>query len=494
MTQQLRPYTAYRASGIDYLGNVPAHWEVRQLGRVGRFFKGNGGTKDDDAEQGVPCVRYGDLYTHHRYFITESRACVAPETAAAAYTPLRYGDVPFAGSGETIDEIGKFAVNMIPGPACCGGDVIIFRPTIEIDARFLGYATDCRQAAYQKACMGRGITVMHIYGGELKYMTVAPPSVAEQAAIVRFLDHADRRIRRYIRAKEKLIALLEEQRQAVIHEAVTGRINVWTGLPHGRYKRSTIDSLQVVPDHWEARRLGQIARVFNGTTPSRAQPAYWENGTVSWLNSSKANDEIVVEASELVTEKAVRECSIGVAPSGAVILGLVGQGRTRGMSVLLGIEAAINQNLAAIVPGPLVDGRFLHRLLTAFYANIREAGREGNQEALNCELVSRLRLPVPPLVEQIEIVSRVEHALGKLKRGITRAGEEVGLIREYRSRLIADAVTGKLDVRDMAARLPELDPLAAGGDPVDGGDRDAGPVWTGERPTEQAGGRVAAGQ
>ena len=73
----LKPYPAYKDSGIEWLGQVPAHWEVRHLGRIGRFFKGGGGTKEDEREEGIPCVRYGDLYTHHRFFITASRAYVS---------------------------------------------------------------------------------------------------------------------------------------------------------------------------------------------------------------------------------------------------------------------------------------------------------------------------------------------------------------------------------------------------------------------------------
>ena len=489
-------YSAYRESGDRWLGEVPAHWEVRRLRTIAEMRVSNVDKHSTDGERPVRLCNYVDVYKADRIWPGMPLMAATATAEEIEKFRLRSGDVLITKDSEAWNDIGVPAlIEGATDDTICGYHLALLRPLSgRVSGGFLFRAIQSSAVACQFHVRANGVTRYGLTQDGIKSTWFPIPPSAEQAAIVRFLDHADRRIRRYIRAKEKLIALLEEQRQAVIHEAVTGRINVWTGLPHGRYKRSTIDSLQVVPDHWEARRLGQIARVFNGTTPSRAQPAYWENGTVPWLNSSKANDEIVVEASELVTEKAVRECSIGVAPSGAVILGLVGQGRTRGMSALLGIEAAINQNLAAIVPGPLVDGRFLHRLLTAFYANIREAGRGGNQEALNCELVSRLRLPIPPLVEQIEIVSRVEHALGKLKRGITRAGEEVGLIREYRSRLIADAVTGKLDVRDMAARLPELDPLAAGGDPVDGGDRDAGPVWTGERPTEQAGGRVAAGQ
>ena len=173
---RLQPYPAYKPSGVDWLGDVPAHWDLVQLGRIGRFFKGRGGTKADEVPEGVPCIRYGDLYTSHKYHIRASRAFVT-ETDALNYTPIRYGDILFAGSGETIEEIGKSAVNLIEQPACCGGDVILFRPEREIDARFSGYAIDCPQSQYQKSTMGRGITVMHIYGGELKNLWMAlPPS------------------------------------------------------------------------------------------------------------------------------------------------------------------------------------------------------------------------------------------------------------------------------------------------------------------------------
>ena len=179
MPSHLQPYPVYRSSSVEWLGDMPAHWEVVQLGRIGRFSKGSGGTKADEVSEGVPCIRYGDLYTSHKYHIRASRAFVT-ETDALNYTPIRYGDNLFAGSGETIEEIGKSAVNLIEQPACCGGDVILFRPEREIDARFSGYAIDCPQSQYQKSTMGRGITVMHIYGGELKNLWMALPPLPEQ--------------------------------------------------------------------------------------------------------------------------------------------------------------------------------------------------------------------------------------------------------------------------------------------------------------------------
>ena len=220
-----QPYLAYKDTGVEWLGKVPEHWEVRSLGTFGRFFKGSGGTKADETEQGVPCVRYGDLYTRHQFHITESKACVAPHRAGA-YTPVRYGDVLFAGSGETLEEIGKSAVNLIRGSAVCGGDVIVFRPTIDVDAEFVGWSTDCRQAASQKARMGRGITVMHIYSSDLKYLAVPLPPFPAQTAVARFLDHADRCIRRHISATKRQIALLHEYRTRLIADVVTGKLDV----------------------------------------------------------------------------------------------------------------------------------------------------------------------------------------------------------------------------------------------------------------------------
>ena len=112
---------------------------------------------------------------------------------------------------------------------------------------------------------------MHIYSTDLKHMTVAIPPVPEQAAIVRFLDHADRRIRRYLSAKQKLITLLEEQKQAIIHQAVTGQIDVRTGKPYQAYKPSGVEWLGDVPAHWEIGRLKVELRPIDCRSSSGAE-------------------------------------------------------------------------------------------------------------------------------------------------------------------------------------------------------------------------------
>ena len=259
MIADLKPYPAMKDSIVPWLGAVPEHWEVRPVGGMGSLFKGNGGNKGDEVPAGIPCVRYGDLYTRHEFFITKSKSYVSKERSGA-YTPIRHGDVLFAASGETEEDIGRSSVNLIEGEARCGGDVLVLRPEIPAVPRYLGYAADSPASRNQKACMGRGFTVVHIYGSQLKRLLLPLPSLPEQAAIVRFLDHADRRIRRYIRAKQKLIKLLEEQKQAIIHRAVTRGLD-----PNVRLKPSGVEWLGDVPEHWEMQRNGRLFAQRNET-------------------------------------------------------------------------------------------------------------------------------------------------------------------------------------------------------------------------------------
>ena len=259
MIDGLKPYREMKDSGVGLLGEVPAHWAVRRLAQIGKLSKGSGGNKDDEVSIGVPCIRYGDLYTTHEFFIRRSRSFISKEKAAD-YTAIEFGDVLFAGSGETIDEIGKSAVNLMRQEAYCGGDVILFRPEQQVEAHYLGYALDCPPAATQKATMGR------MYGTQLKYLTIPLPPLPEQTAIVRYLDHADRRVQRYISAKRKLVTLLEEQKQAIVQQAVTRGLDP-TGSPiqgtqgsmqrlHSRRPASGADETHRRSRRWGSRRSG----------------------------------------------------------------------------------------------------------------------------------------------------------------------------------------------------------------------------------------------
>ncbi len=483
--REIKPYPAYRKSGVEWMENMPAHWVVRQLGNVGRFFKGGGGTKEDDREYGIPCIRYGDLYTRHRFFITESRACVAPDRAAAGYTPIRYGDVLFAGSGETIDEIGKSAVNLIHGAACCGGDIIVFRPSIDVDPRFLAYATDCRQAAYQKACMGRGITVMHIYGSELKYMTVALPPLPEQAAIVRYLDHVDQRIQRYIRSKQKLIALLEEKKQALIHEAVTGRIDVRTVRPYPAYKNSGVEWLGEVPEHWRVQSLGRIGRFFKGCGGTKEDER--EDGVPCVrYGDLYTHHQFFIDASRACVTPELAATVYTPIRYGDVLF--AGSGETvdeigKSAVNLIRGSACCGGDVIVFRPSIRTNARFLGYATDCPASAHQKAciGRGFTVMHVYSNDLKYMAVALPPLSEQAAIVRFLDHAVRRIRRYIETAQRQIDLFGAYHTRLIADVVTGKIDVRVEARGLSDVAPLAAKDDSDDGFDQEGGSEGTGWR-------------
>ena len=451
----MNPYPTYWNSGVEWLGGVPTHWKVAPLGRIGRFFKGNGGTKVDETEEGVPCVRYGDLYTYHDFHIASSRACVAPDVAATTYTPIHFGDVLFAGSGETIDEIGKSAANIMVGPACCGGDVIVFRPRVRADARFLGYATDCQPAARQKAQMGRGFTIIHIYGNDLKSLAIAIPPVPEQTAIVRFLDYATSRIDRYIRAKEKLIALLEEQKQAIINEVVTGRIDVRTGRPYVTYKPSGVEWLGSIPEHWNVRPAKWHFREVD----ERSQTGSEELLSVSHLTGVTPRSEKDVTMFEAVSNVGHKMCMPGDLVINTMWAWMAALGMARQAGLVSPSYAVYRQTRGSWLSRDYAELMLRSAPYQIEYKRL-STGIRPSRLRLYPDVFLRIRLVCPPPEEQSTIIDFVNRESADSDHASRLMREEIAALKEYRARLIADVVTGKLDVRGTAPALPRKADMA----------------------------------
>ena len=458
MIEGLKPYAEYKESGQPWNGAVPAHWSVHKAGQIGRLLKGSGGSKADNVDEGVPCVRYGQLYTKYRGFIYEPKSFIRP-SQAVQYTAIRYGDVLFAASGEKVDEIGKSAVNLMRIDAVCGGDVIILRPRIDVCPPFLGYALDSYASAGQKATMCRGSTIKHIYPDELRLLAVSLPPPDEQAAIVRFLDHANRKIDGFIRAKRKLIGLLNEQKQAIIHRAVTRGLD-----PEVPLKPSGIPWLGDIPKHWGTPRLAQLStRIGDGL---HGTPEYVDQSPYHFINGNNlVNGCIRLKASTRcvgLAEFKKHAVPLGESTLLMSINGTIGSvALYRGESVILGKSAAyINCNksltreyLLCFLQSPAVVN-FLRQEVTG-------------TTIFNLSLASIRGLPIalPSVDEQLSIVGSIEKNTAPTSTAIARTEREIALMQEYRTRLTADLVTGKLDVCEAAAKLPDL-PTDAAAEPL----------------------------
>lgn len=174
------------------------------------------------------------------------------------------------------------------------------------------------------------------------------------------------------------------------------------------------------------------------------------------LNSSYANQDSVTQSNQFVTDVALRECHLPIVPPNSVLVAITGQGKTRGKATVLRIEATINQHLAYITPrNKLVSADYLKLALDGAYKELRAISDDSGSTkgALTCGDLKHFKLALPPRFEQENLLFTVANQSSALNNAIEHTTHEINLIQEYRTRLIADVVTGKLDVRAAAEKL-----------------------------------------
>ncbi len=436
-----KPYPRYKESGVEWLGRVPEHWEVRRLRQIGPLLKGSGGTKEDIVESGVPCVRYGDLYTTHSYFIRQARTFVTAERAAD-YFPILRGDVLFAASGEDLAEIGRSAVNLIEAEAVCGGDTVVLRPNSRTVPAFLGYACDCWVAKAQKAAMGRGTTVKHIYPDELKRLVIFVPSLDEQALIVSFLDHETAKIDALIAEQQRLIELLQEKRQAVISHAVTKGLN-----PDAPMKDSGIEWLGEVPEHWDVQRLGVVFREVSeqGQDDLPILSVSIHDGV-----SDKEMDE--EELDRRVTRSDDRSKYKRVAP-GDLVYNMMRA--WQGAFGTVAVEGMVSPAYVVARPRASIATQYVEHLLRtpAAVEQMRRCSRGITDFRLRLywDEFKNIRVLLPPISEMESICAAIGGIVEQAQALQAEAQQNITLLQERRSALISAAVTGQIDVRGFTA-------------------------------------------
>ncbi|WP_079417512.1 restriction endonuclease subunit S [Thiomonas intermedia] len=196
-------------------------WKESKLCQLGTFLKGSGVRRDEALSGDLPCVRYGEIYTTHSDHIRSFSSWISPVVAATS-TVLRRGDLLFAGSGETKEEIGKCVAFLYNEPAYAGGDIVILRPTVEADSMFLGYLLNMPFVVRQKASRGQGDAVVHISANALGEIEVELPEVPEQTTIAQVLSDMDTELT----ALESRLTKARALKQAMAQALLTGKIRL----------------------------------------------------------------------------------------------------------------------------------------------------------------------------------------------------------------------------------------------------------------------------
>ena len=458
-----RPYAAYRDSGVDELGVVPAHWEVR---RVKNSFGINLFALPEDTE---PDYRFhyidiGSVGTGR--LVSDPIALRFEAAPSRARRVVRRGDTLVSTVRTYLKAVWHVEADVRDLVASTGFAVLTPKPLIF--PRFASYA--CRSEPFTTGVTSESVGVVYPAIAESRLASILQlcvPPMHEQRAIVRFLDHADRRIRRYIRAKERLIELLEERKRALIHEAVTGRIDVRTGQPYPAYKDSGVEWLGQVPKHWDVVQLGRLAvKRCDGPFGSGLKSSHYTDGGVRVVRLQnighgefRNHDPVFISAEHYSTLG-----DHSVEPDDVLIAGLGDRNHPAGRACVAPRDIGPTMVKADCFRFRLHRSQALPRFvalqLTATALGAAGLSRGATRQRINLSGTAGRRITLPVIKEQLSILEYVTQEIASTSMLQDNQRCQIALLREYRTRLIADVVTGKLDVREAAADLPETDPLA----------------------------------
>lgn len=441
---QLKPYPAYKNSAVPWLGNVPEHWGIVPNRASFKELKESG--YPDEQMLSVTITQGVILQSS---LLSDTSKKDSSNEDKSKYKLVCPGDIAYNKMRAWQGAVGSSAYRGVVSPA-----YIVMRPRENQHPRFFHYLF--RTPAFTKEAehwsYGISSDQWSLRPEEFKQIYTCVPPLPEQTAIVRYLDYMDRRIRRYIKAKKKLIALLNEQKQAIIHQAVTRGLD-----PNVHLKPSGVEWLGDIPEHWEVRRLryaiiGKLTYGANvaGEYSNPEWPRYLRITDFA-LDGTMRKETFCSLPPEIAKDYLLKPGDILLARSGATV----------GKAFLVKPEAGKACHAGYLIrarPNPnLVNPDFLFMFTQSA---IFKAWKDSifiiaTIQNIGADKYANLYVPIPPLSEQTRILDFINSEIEPANAAIVRAERGIGLVREYRTRLIADVVTGKLDVRAAAAGLPE---------------------------------------
>ena len=452
------PYRKMKDSGVEWLGKVPAHWRVWRLkASVHGCINGIWGN-DPNGREDLPCIRVAD-FDRVRLRVKLARPtlrAIAPNERNRRL--LKKSDLLLEKSGGgDLQPVGVVMLYDHDVEAVCSNFVARMPVSDRFDPNYLTYLHSHLYAIRLNVRSIKQTTgIQNLDSSSYLGESVAFPPFPEQAAIVRYLDHVDRRIQRYIRAKLRLIALLEEQKKAVIHQAVTGQSDVRTGRPYPAYKDSGVEWLEEVPEHWVVAALrfryqqclGKMLDTKHIT--GEYLVPYLRNVDVQWDDINVLNLPMIDIRPCEVDRYTVRTGDLLVCEGGEVGRCAIWEEETG----VYGYQKALHRLR------PHLRNRDRPRFMyyTLRLAVTRDAFNDGHESTIGHLTGDKLRthrFPFPPCPEQLCIEKFLDNQTESIDSAMAAERRVIDLLREYRTRLIADVVTGKLDVREAAARLPD---------------------------------------
>jgi type I restriction enzyme, S subunit len=430
-------YERYKDSGVEWLGEVPEHWEVRKLSQLFRAEKGKFAqmlTKEFCAENEGAYPVYSGQTENNGVMGSWDRFEFDAGTHGVLFSTT-------VGSGKVMSLqhlFGKFSLSQ---------NCMVIRPTSdECVARFY-YFHFQPLFDYERARIPQHMQASFRMEDLYSYRICVPPTVEEQFSIARFLDRETRKIDALVSSQRRLIELLKEKRQAVIAQAVTKGLN-----PHAPMKDSGVEWLGKLPAHWESVPLRFLVRSISGGTPDKKNLSYWE-GSIPWVSPKDMKVASIADAEDHISEAALVESGLQLVPANHILIVVRGMILAHSFPVALTCaDVTINQDMKALQCGKRLKAAFLLLVfhgLTSLIVSSADESAHGTKK-LGSEVLGRLAIPLPPLAEQDEIVTQVNRDIEENNAISAEASRTIELLQERRNALISAAVTGKIDVRSQS--------------------------------------------
>jgi len=441
MIEGLKPYAEYKESGSKWLGAVPVKWEVRNL----RTLISKRAERDRADLPLLSVARERGVFVRSLTDADENHNVIPDDLSN--YKVARAGNL-------VINKMKAWQGSM--GIAPCDG--IVSPAYFVFDFRMSNHAFGQKLlrskpyvAHFGQASDGVRVGQWDLSIPGMRQIPVLVPSEDEQAAIVKFLDYANRKIDGFIRAKRKLIGLLNEQKQAIIHRAVTRGLD-----PDVKLKPSGISWLGDIPAHWDVRRVKQVTRILRGKFSHRPRndPSLYD-GPYPFIQTGAVAqaDKFITSHKQTLNKKGLAVSKLF--PSGTLVMTIAAN---IGDVAILTFDACFPDSIVGFVPAEKLDRDYLYFVFRCMKSELLREAPVNTQGNLNVERIGTMWIALPPIEEQGRITRHIDTETLPFDTAIARTEREIALMQEYRTRLTADIVTGKLDVREAAAKLPDLSP------------------------------------
>lgn len=445
---RFKPYPAYKDSGIEWLGQIPAHWDVRRLKTMASVQLSNVDKKSVEGEVAVKLCNYVDVY-YNEHITAELEFMPATATPDQVRRfSLRRGDVLITKDSESWTDIAVPAVVASDLPdILCGYHLALLRPEADQHGPFLARAFSAIGPRDQFQVAANGITRFGLGGDAIRTSVFAVPPKNEEREIARFLDRETARIDALVAENKRLMGLLNEQRASLIAQTVTRGLD-----PNVPFKQSGVQWLDQIPGHWEVRRLKWIAGSLGvGVVVNPSQ--YVTNEGVPFLYGSDVGEGVIhADDARRMSAEDSRKLWKSRLHAGDLVMVRVG---APGVTAVVPpeLDGANCASILVVRGHARFDSPWLCYTLNSRFvrSQVRAVQYGAAQEQFNVSHAVDFLVPFPDRDEQRRISAFLDAETSRIDALVRKIREAMESLKDYRTALISAAVTGKIDVREEVA-------------------------------------------